>query len=77
VLKPEVGAMLQEVKRGRVLVLNEQQYIHNQSVRCTALPPDDREDCQRRMGGQGTTQGSAESGGIYRELTRSLPPEKP
>ncbi len=51
--------------------------IHNQSVRCAALPPDDREDCQRRMSGQGTTKGSAESGGIYRELTRSLPPEKP
>ena len=36
--------------------------------RCQALPADDRPDCVARMTGQGSTSGSVEAGGIYREL---------
>ena len=36
--------------------------------RCESLAGADRQDCVARVQGQGTTSGSVESGGIYREL---------
>ena len=64
-------------------------YARNARQRCEALPQDERQGCLARMQGQGTTSGTAASGGIYRELvTRevtspstaaplSLPPAEP
>ena len=43
-------------------------YARNARQRCEGLPADDRTACIARMQGQGTTSGSAASGGIYREL---------
>jgi hypothetical protein len=40
----------------------------NALQRCDTLPDADRQACVVRMQGQGTTSGSAASGGIYREL---------
>lgn len=63
----EAGAALQEAKNGRLengAAASEQ----NRFRRCDPLPPGDREDCVRRMNGEGTISGSVESGGIYREL---------
>jgi hypothetical protein len=37
------------------------------------LPTADREDCIARMTGQGTTTGSAATGGVYRELVTTQP----
>ncbi len=50
-------------------------YRRNQLRRCEPLPTADRQDCIARMTGQGTTTGSAATGGVYRELvtTRPLP----
>jgi hypothetical protein len=42
--------------------------LRNALRRCDALPAADRQDCVARMQGQGTTTGSVDSGGIYREL---------
>jgi len=48
-------------------------YARNARQRCERLPADDRKACLARMQGQGTTSGSAASGGIYRELvTREI-----
>ena len=48
-------------------------YASNATVRCEALRGDDRQDCLARMRGEGTTTGSVEAGGIYRELvTRTV-----
>jgi hypothetical protein len=68
----EAGAALQEAKRGR---LNDGQtsYEQNRLIRCERLPAGDREDCVRRMQGEGTVSGSVESGGIYRELRTTVP----
>lgn len=63
----EASAALQEAKAanlGKGVRSNEQ----NRFRRCDPLPPGDREDCIRRMNGEGTVSGSAEGGGIYREL---------
>lgn len=44
-------------------------YTANATQRCARLPEADRADCAARMKGQGSTSGSAATGGIYRELT--------
>jgi hypothetical protein len=43
-------------------------YVRNASLRCNRLAEADRQDCIARMGGVGTTTGTAATGGIYREL---------
>jgi hypothetical protein len=63
----EAGAALQEAKLGH---LNDNQAAQrsNALLRCNALPAGDRDLCQRRINGEGTTKGSALEGGIIREL---------
>jgi hypothetical protein len=59
-----------QVMRSRQAALDRDpgQYVRNALVRCERLSGDDRQDCVSRIGGQGTTSGSVEGGGIYREL---------
>ena len=68
----EAGAALQAAKRGRSGD-GQGQYEQNRLIRCERLPAGDREDCVRRMRGEGTVSGSVESGGIYRELRTTVP----
>ena len=44
------------------------QYVRNALTRCESLSGADRQDCVARIEGKGTTSGSVEGGGIYREL---------
>ena len=54
------------------------QYMRNALVRCDRLTGDDRQDCVLRISGKGTTSGSVEGGGIYRELvTREVAVPQP
>lgn len=68
----EASAALQEARRGN---LNDDQgaYEQNRLMRCERHAGEDREDCLRRMRGEGTVSGSVESGGMYRELRRTVP----
>jgi hypothetical protein len=70
----EAGAALQESRRGNLDNGDMRDFGHNRMVRCNALPAQDREDCARRMHGEGVTTGSAQQGGILRELTRPIAP---
>lgn len=63
----EAGAALAEAKRG-ALDKGTADLAANRILRCDPLPADQRKDCIARMQGQGTTSGSVEGGGIYREL---------
>ena len=63
----EAGAALQESKNNRRENATDA-YEQNRYLRCNPLPPGQREDCVRRMNGEGTVSGSVEGGGIYREL---------
>ena len=63
----EAGAALQESKGNR-LENATSAYDQNRYLRCDPLPAGQREDCVRRMSGEGTVSGSVEGGGIYREL---------
>ncbi|WP_211451428.1 hypothetical protein [Collimonas antrihumi] len=64
----EAGAALQEARRGH-LRDDPTADSQNASLRCNALPPDDKDACQRRVNGEGTTSGSVLEGGVLHELT--------
>jgi hypothetical protein len=68
----EAGAALQEAKRGR-LGNDPGSYEQNRLSRCDRHAGGDREDCLRRMRGEGTVSGSVEGGGVYRELRTTQP----
>lgn len=48
----------------------------NALLRCDAQPARDRADCIARVRGEGTAQGSVESGAIVRELITTIPAEQ-
>jgi hypothetical protein len=68
----EAAAALQEAKRGRSGD-GQSSYEQNQLLRCDRLSAEERDDCLRRMRGEGTVSGSMESGGLYRELRTTVP----
>jgi hypothetical protein len=68
----EAGAALQAAKRGH-LGDDQGSYEQNRLLRCDRVPARDRDDCVRRMNGEGIVKGSAESGGTYRELRTTGP----
>jgi hypothetical protein len=69
----EAGAALVEARRNGLTSTNDSQYVQNKFDRCVPLPAADQEDCVRRMSGEGIVRGSVEEGGIYRELSRTVP----
>ena len=69
----EAGAALQEARR-RSGGDSQGAYEQNRLQRCERLPAAEREDCLRRMRGEGSVSGSVESGGIYRELVVPVDP---
>lgn len=48
----------------------------NALLRCDAQPARDRADCVARVRGEGTAQGSVESGAIIRERITTIPAEE-
>jgi hypothetical protein len=62
----EAGAALQDAKN--LAVASSPDLKRNRLKRCEGLPSADREECAARMD-LGTTSGSAQGGGILRELT--------
>ncbi len=48
-------------------------YLQNALARCSALPASDRNDCQRRIDGDGKVSGSVRAGGLLREVTTVVP----
>lgn len=71
----EAGAARAEARRGLLEDGASTRYRRNAKTRCEALRGDEAADCLARMDGHGTTSGSAEAGGISRELrTREVMP---
>jgi hypothetical protein len=66
----EAAAARGEAKRGHLT--DSQSYDENALGRCNSLPPSDRQDCAKRVHGQGVVSGSVEGGGIYRETTTTV-----
>lgn len=68
----EAGAAREAARKGQ-LDNGPVDYQRNALARCQPLPPDQRADCVDRMQGRGTTSGSVEDGGVYREkVTREV-----
>ena len=71
----EAAAARAAARHGELEHLDAARYLDNALARCRPLPPDDRADCEARIRGSGTTRGSVEAGGIYREtVTREIEP---
>jgi len=70
----EAEAARQEARRGQIDDDDEAQFEQNRMRGCDGLPPEDREDCVRLKSGEGSTSGSVEGGGIYRELVTPVVP---
>lgn len=68
----EAGAALQAAKQGQ-LGDGAAAYEKNRLLRCEPLPAGEREDCVRRVHGEGTVKGSVESGGTFTELRTTVP----
>lgn len=71
----EAAAARAEARHGRLAngAHDPIRYLENALRRCEPLPPEDRADCEYRVRGGGTTRGSVEEGGIYREtVTREV-----
>jgi hypothetical protein len=66
----EAGAALQEARRGHLSTPDERELERNRLARCDAQKGADHDDCVMRMQGAGTTTGSAQAGGMLRELSR-------
>jgi hypothetical protein len=73
----EAGAARAEAQRGGLTSESSATYKQNQLERCKALPPSDQDACRARTEGQGVTQGSVESGGVYREYRQITIPDSP
>ncbi|AKJ29844.1 hypothetical protein AAW51_3153 [Caldimonas brevitalea] len=71
----EAAAARGEARRG---ALNDRsaRYEENARMRCNALPEQDRADCRARLS-EGTTSGSVEAGGVYREHRQIIQHEAP
>lgn len=73
----EAAAARGEARRGRLDNGQESLYEQNAQARCKVLPAADREDCVRRVHGEGTVSGSVESGGIFRETRTTIVEPQP
>lgn len=72
----EAGAALAEARRGKLDEDAGASYEKNRLARCAVhTDPAERDYCERRMRGEGTTSGTVEGGGILRELTVTVPAE--
>ncbi len=68
----EAGAALQAAKRGGTSE-SQDTYERNRLLRCDRLTAGERDDCLRRMHGEGTVSGSVEGGGTFTELRTIVP----
>jgi hypothetical protein len=64
----EAGAALDAARRGQLPAEDPARLAANALARCDARPADQREMCERMARGEGTVSGSADSGGVVREI---------
>ena len=72
----EARNALAEAKRNLLSETTTNLFEKNQLKRCRVFKADDREACEARVRGDGSSTGSVQSGGILREVIRPVPPAK-
>ena len=70
----EARNALAEAKRNLLNDTTANLFEKNQFKRCRVFKGDDREACEARVRGDGSSTGSVQSGGILRELVRPVVP---
>jgi hypothetical protein len=75
----DAGAALDASKHGQLTSGDAELYERNALMRCKALPESDRQDCVRRVHGEGQASGSVSGGGVFRETKTIIvdPPAQP
>jgi len=68
----EAGAARQEALRGNLKTASTQQLADNAMLRCQRVAEEDRDDCRMMVMGQGTRDGSVQSGGILTRIERMV-----
>ena len=71
----EARNALAEAKRNLLSNTTANLFEKNQFKRCRVFKGEDREACEARVRGDGSSTGSVQSGGILREVTRPVPHE--
>ena len=70
----EARNALAEAKRNLLSDTTANLFEKNQFKRCRVFKGDDREACEARVRGDGSSTGSVQSGGILREVVRPVVP---
>jgi hypothetical protein len=73
----EARNALAEAKRNLLSDTTANLFEKNQLKRCRVFKGDDREACEARVRGDGSSTGSVQSGGVLREVTRPVPATPP
>lgn len=68
----EAAAARQEALRGNLKTASTQELANNAMLRCQRVKEEDREDCRMMVMGQGTRDGSVESGGVLSRIERMV-----
>ena len=71
----EARNALAEAKRNLLNDTTANLFEKNQFKRCRVFKGEDREACEARVRGDGSSTGSVQSGGILREVVRPVSPE--
>ena len=71
----EARNALADAKRNLLSDTTANLFEKNQLRRCRVFKGEDREACEARVRGDGSSTGSVQSGGILREVTRPVPAE--
>jgi uncharacterized protein YlxW (UPF0749 family) len=72
----EARNALTEAKRNLLSDTTANLFEKNQLRRCRVFKGDEREACEARVRGEGSSTGSVQSGGILREVVRPVTPSK-
>lgn len=68
----EAVAARDEARRGHLKTASEQELANNALLRCQRVAEQDRQDCRDMVLGQGTRDGSVQSGGILKRIDRMV-----
>lgn len=71
--RQEARNALAEAKRNLLSDTTANLFEKNQLKRCRVFKGEDREACEARVRGEGSSSGSVQSGGILREVVRPVP----
>jgi hypothetical protein len=69
----EARNALAEAKRNLLSDTTANLFEKNQLKRCRVFKGDDREACEARVRGEGSSTGSVQSGGVLHEVVRPVP----